>query len=160
MSSVLRWIGLIVFLAICLGAGGLGAIATTPEIDSWYQTLAKPSWNPPNWLFGPVWTTLYLMMAISGWLVWKPAGTLAARLPLVLFTVQLLLNIAWSWIFFGCHAPGWAFMEIVILWTAIVATIVAFFQRSKWAAALLVPYLMWVSFAMVLNFAIWQLNRG
>jgi tryptophan-rich sensory protein len=158
MTERTRWIGLILFIMICVGAGGLGAIATTPEIEGWYAALQKPAWNPPSYLFGPVWTTLYLMMAIAAWLVWKPAGFQAAALPLMLFAGQLVLNVAWSWIFFGMHQPGWAFVEIVILWLAIVATITAFFRCSMLAGWMLVPYLAWVSFASVLNYAIWQLN--
>jgi tryptophan-rich sensory protein len=158
MTRLARLIGLAVLIAICLGAGGLGAIATTPEIDGWYRSLAKPTWNPPDSVFGPVWTTLFVMMAIAAWLVWKPAGVKAAATPLALFASQLVLNVAWSWIFFGMHQPGWAFVEIVALWMAIVATTVAFFRRSKVAGCLLVPYLAWVSFAAVLNFTIWMLN--
>ena len=158
MKERTRWIGLALFLAVCLAAGGLGAIATTPEIEGWYKTIAKPSWNPPGYVFGPVWTTLYIMMAIAAWLVWKPAGFKAAAVPLSLFAGQLLLNIAWSWIFFGAHQPGWAFAEIVILWLAIAATTVVFFRHSQIAGWLLVPYLVWVSFASVLNFAIWRMN--
>lgn len=158
MKELARWIGLIVAIALCLGAGGLGAIATTPEIDGWYKTIEKPSWNPPGYVFGPVWTMLYVMMAVAAWLVWKPAGFKAAKLPLALFAVQLLLNVAWSWIFFHFHQLGWAFAEIVVLWLAIVATTITFFRRSKIAGSLMVPYLIWVSFASLLNFAIWQLN--
>jgi tryptophan-rich sensory protein len=158
MTGRTRWIGLAVFVAICLGAGGLGAIAAAPEIEGWYSTLSKPTWNPPDSVFGPVWTTLFVLMAIAGWLVWKPAGFKAAAMPLTLFGVQLLLNVAWSWIFFGMHQPGWAFVEVVILWLAIVATTVAFFRCSKVAGWLLVPYMAWVSFASILNFAIWRLN--
>ena len=158
MTERTRWIGLAIFLGICLGAGGLGAIATTPEIDGWYRTVAKPPWNPPNSVFGPVWSTLFVMMAVAAWLVWRPAGFIAAKVPLLLFTVQLALNVAWSWIFFGLHQPGWAFVEIVILWAAIAVTMRAFFLRSQFAGWLLVPYLAWVSFAAVLNFAIWRLN--
>jgi len=158
MTERTRWIGFAVFLVICLGAGGLGAIATTPEIDGWYKTIAKPPWNPPDYVFGPVWTTLYVMMAIAAWLVWKPAGFQAAKGPLMLFAVQLVLNVAWSWIFFGLHQPGRAFAEIMILWLAIAATMKSFFRRSPVAGSLLVPYLAWVSFAMTLNFAIWRLN--
>jgi translocator protein len=151
MNATKRWIGLVVFIAVCLAAGSLGAIATTPEIDGWYRTLDKPAWNPPDSVFGPVWTTLYVMMAIAAWLIWKPAGFKAAAMPLALFGGQLVLNVAWSWIFFGMRQPGWAFVEIVILWLAIVATTVAFFRRSQLAGWLLVPYLAWVSFAAVLN---------
>lgn len=109
-------------------------------------------------MFGPVWSTLFVMMAVAAWLVWRPAGFISAKVPLLLFTVQLALNVGWSWIFFGLHQPGWAFVEIVILWAAIAVTLRLFFQRSKLAGWLLVPYLAWVSFAAVLNFAIWRLN--
>lgn len=160
MTERIRWIGLVVFLVVCLGAGGLGAVATTPEIEGWYKTIEKPAWNPPDWIFGPVWTTLYILMAIAAWFVWRPAGFKAAAIPLSLFALQLLLNIAWSWIFFGMHQPGWAFAEIMVLWLAIVATIVTFFRCSCVAGWLLVPYLAWVSFAAVLNFTIWRLNAG
>ena len=138
----------------------LGAVATTPEIGGWYKTLAKPTWNPPDRVFGPVWTTLFVLMGIAAWLVWQRAGFMAATKPLSLFAVQLVLNVAWSWIFFGLHQPGWAFVEIVILWLAIVATTMAFFRCSKIAGWLLVPYLAWVSFASVLNFTIWRMNLG
>ena len=158
MTSRTRWIGLLVFIVICVGAGGLGAIATTPEIEGWYKTITKPSWNPPGWIFGPVWTTLYIMMAIAAWLVWKQAGFKAAQLPLISFAVQLLLNVCWSWIFFGMHQPGWAFVEIIFLWLAILTTIILFFKKSVAAGGLMVPYLAWVSFASVLNFTIWRLN--
>jgi benzodiazapine receptor len=153
-----RWIGLVICIAICLGAGALGAIATTPEIEGWYRTLTKPSWNPPDWIFGPVWTMLYILMAVAAWLVWRPAGIASAATPLMLFAVQLVLNIAWSWIFFGLHQPGWAFGEIVLLWLAIVATTAAFFRSSKIAGWMMLPYLAWVSFAAVLNFTIWRMN--
>lgn len=152
------WIGLAIFIAVCLGAAGLGSIATTPEINGWYQTIEKPSWNPPDWVFGPIWTTLYIMMAIAAWLVWRTDGFKTAGRPLILFALQLTLNVAWSWIFFGLHKPGWAFAGLVVLWLAIVATTAIFFQRSKMAGWLMVPYLAWVSFAGVLNFAIWRLN--
>lgn len=158
-SQIVIWLGLLASLGICLAAGGLGAMATTPEIDGWYQTIEKPDWNPPGYVFGPVWTILYVLMAIAAWLVWRAEGFRAAKIPLILFKVQLLLNVCWSWIFFGLHQPGWAFAEIVILWLAIATTTAAFFNRSKLAGTLMVPYLAWVTFAMALNFAIWQLNR-
>jgi tryptophan-rich sensory protein len=156
----IRWIGLIAFVVVCLGAGGFGAMATTPEIDGWYKTLAKPSWNPPDRVFGPVWTTLFVLMGVAAWLVWLQGGFKAAAKPLSLFSVQLALNVAWSWIFFGLHQPGWAFLEIVVLWLAIAATTIAFYRCSKVAGWLLVPYLAWVSFAGVLNFAIWRMNAA
>lgn len=158
MTSQVRWIGLFVIVALCLAVGGLGAVITTPEINGWYRSIAKPTWNPPDWVFGPVWTTLYVLMAIAAWLVWKPLGMKEGATPLTLFAIQLALNFAWSWIFFGLHQPGWAFAEIVILWLTILATIVAFFCRSRTAGWLLIPYLAWVTFAGVLNFTIWRLN--
>jgi translocator protein len=158
MTRPSRWIGLVFFIVVCLGAGGIGAMATTPEIEGWYKTIAKPAWNPPDYVFGPVWTTLYVMMAIAAWLVWKPAGYKAAATPLTLFVVQLVLNVVWSWIFFGMHQPGWALAEIVALWLGIVATTAVFFRCSRIAGWLLTPYLAWVSFAGVLNFAIWMMN--
>ncbi len=158
MTPLSRGIGLVVFVVLCLAAGAAGGIVTGPEIGGWYQTLEKPAWQPPNWIFGPVWTTLYLMMAVAAWLIWKPAGLGAARFPLVLFIVQLVLNVAWSWIFFGMHRPGWAVLELVVLWLAIAVTTWAFFRRSSIAGWLMVPYLAWVSFAGVLNFEIWRLN--
>lgn len=158
MTKSAQWIGLLVFVIICLGAAGLGASATTPQIDGWYKTLNKPSWNPPSYVFGPVWTTLYVMMAIAAWRVWKQAGLKAARAPLTLFAIQLVLNVAWSWIFFGMHQIGWALVDIGVLWLAILATTLLFFNRSKTAGALMVPYLAWVSFASLLNFTIWKLN--
>lgn len=159
-STLRSGIGLVVMLVVCLGAGAVGALVTTPEIDGWYRSIQKPSWNPPDAVFGPVWTTLFVMMAIAGWLVWRPRGIRAAVVPLGLFAIQLGLNIAWSWIFFGLHQPGWACGEMVVLWGAIGATMVAFFRRSQLAGWLLAPYLVWVSFAMALNFAIWRLNAG
>jgi tryptophan-rich sensory protein len=158
MPPSTRWIGLASFLVLCLGAGGLGAAATTPEIDGWYRTLSKPTWNPPDWIFGPVWTTLFVLMAIAAWIVWRPAGFRAAAIPLTLFSAQLILNVVWSWVFFGLHQPGWAFVEIILLWVAILATLITFWRRSWWAGALLVPYLAWVSFAAMLNVVIWRMN--
>lgn len=152
------WIGLVVFLAICFAMAGIGGAVTTPKTPGWYATLAKPSWNPPNWVFGPVWSALYLCMAVAAWLVWRQGGLPAVRLPLALFGVQLLLNVLWSCIFFGLQNPGLAFGEVLLLWGAIAATTVAFWQRSRVAGLLLVPYLAWVSFASVLNFVIWRLN--
>lgn len=145
-------------VAICFAAAGLGGLATTPKIDNWYATLAKPNWTPPNWVFGPVWSALYLGMAISAWLVWRQGGWSGAVVPMSLFGIQLLLNATWSWLFFGLQRPGFALVDIVLLWTAILATTVAFWFRSLVAGMLLVPYLAWVSFASALNFAIWRLN--
>ena len=153
-------IGLVFWCGICLGIGGLGAWATTPEIPGWYRTLVKPSWNPPDWVFGPVWTTLYVMMGGAAWLIWNRGGVRQQRRALGLFAVQLALNAAWSWIFFNRHWLGWAAVEIVCLWIAIAVTTWAFFHRSRAAGWLMMPYLAWVSFAVALNIAIWQLNAS
>ena len=152
------WIGLIVFLILCYGAAGIGGAVTSPQIDGWYATLAKPSWNPPNWIFGPVWSALYLAMAVAAWLVWRQAGIASAKVPLALFGFQLGLNTLWSCLFFGLQNPGLAFAEVLVLWAAIAATMVTFFFRSKAAAALFAPYLAWVTFAALLNLTIWRLN--
>ena len=158
MKSTNRIIGLILSIALCLGAAGLGAIATTPEIDGWYKTILKPTWNPPASVFGPVWTILFVLMGVAVWLVWEKPGFKMAGLAMAMFAVQLVLNVAWSWIFFRLHAPGWAFVEIVILWLSIAATIALFLKHRKLAGLLMLPYLAWVSFASVLNFTIWRLN--
>lgn len=157
-SRVVDSLALVGFLLVCLLAGGLGSIATTPELDGWYRTLAKPTWNPPGWVFGPVWTTLYVLMAVAAWLVWRRDGLRGAAGPLALFGLQLLLNISWSWIFFRGHALGWASVEIMLLWLAIAATMWSFFRRSRPAGWLLAPYLGWVSFAAVLTCIIWRMN--
>lgn len=151
--------GLVVFLIICFAAAAIGGIVTGPAIGGWYETLNKPSWQPPAWVFGPVWTVLYLLMAIAAWLVWRQAGARsAATVPLSLFAVQLVLNVVWSWIFFYLQRPGWAVLELIVLWLAIAVTTLTFYRRSKLAAGLMLPYLGWVTFAGVLNFTIWRLN--
>ena len=152
------WLGLIFFIAICFFAAWLGSAATTPKIGGWYARLTKPGWNPSSWIFGPVWTVLYLAMAVAAWLVWRNAGWSGAKLPLSLFGLQLALNVSWSWLFFGMESPALAFGEILLLWIAIAATTVAFWLRSTAAGLLFVPYLGWVTFAAALNFVIWQLN--
>lgn len=154
-----QWGVLALFIAICLGAGGLGSLWTMPAPSSWYASLEKPAWTPPGWLFGPVWTLLYLSMGVAAWLVWRKCGLQGAALPLAVFAVQLLLNVAWTGIFFGMHLPGAAFAEIVLLWLAILATLILFRQVTPVAGWLLLPYLLWVSFAAALNFSVWQLNR-
>ena len=157
-SSKYSWIGFIVLLIVCFTAAGVGSVATFPKIENWYASLVKPSWTPPDWIFGPVWSILYLSMAIAAWLVWRQSGFLS--IPLAIFVMQLILNAAWSWLFFGLQNPGIAFIEILFLWTAIAATIMTFWQRSALAGLLLVPYFCWVTFACFLNFAIWRLNAG
>ncbi|HQX52009.1 MAG TPA: DUF2867 domain-containing protein [Planctomycetaceae bacterium] len=157
--SVLRQaVMLLGFIATCFAAAGLGAAATSMSVGGWYQTLAKPSWNPPGWLFGPVWSVLYVLMAIAAWLVWRRQGWSAARSALTWFGIQLALNVLWSVVFFGMQQPGLAVIEILMLWLAIVATIVAFHSKSVTAAILMVPYLAWSTFAAVLNFELWRMN--
>ncbi len=151
-------IGLAVSILICFGAAGLGSLLTTPSIGGWYVTLRRPAWTPPNWVFGPVWSLLYLSMGMAAWLVWRRAGISGARLPLVLFALQLALNVSWSAIFFSAHMPGFAFAEIVLLWLMILGTIVSFSPVSRAAGLLMLPYLLWVAFAAALNYSIWRLN--
>ena len=151
-------IGLVVFVLVCLGAGWVGSFSTRPAIGTWYAHLLKPSWTPPNWLFAPVWTALYIGMAVAAWAVWWRAGFSAGRLALVLFLVQLALNVAWSWLFFGLRMPGAALAEVVLLWLLILATAIAFWPFSRTATYLMAPYLLWVTLAAALNAAIWRLN--
>ena len=143
------------FLAICLGACAFGAAFPPGE---WHAALEKPSWNPPNWLFGPVWTLLYIMIATSGWLVWKREGFAGAKLAFAVFAAQLALNALWSYLFFGLHRPDLAFFNIVLLWVMIAITIMLFRRHDQLAAALLLPYLAWVTFASALNLSLWRLN--
>jgi tryptophan-rich sensory protein len=159
MPSRHEWLGLTGFLGLCSAVALLGSWFTTPVLDEWYATLRKPTWTPPNWIFGPVWSALYVSMAVAAWLVWRKRQSVAVVVPLSLFMVQLALNLGWSGVFFGLQNPGAACIEIVILWAAIVATLVAFWRVRATAGWLLVPYLGWVTFAVTLNFAIWQLNR-
>ena len=144
-----------VFIAVCFSAALTGAVFRP---GTWYEQLAKPSWRPPNRLFAPVWTVLYLTIAISGWLIWREAGFAGAMLPLTIYAIQLALNAAWTPIFFGRHRPDLAFFEIVLVWLSIVATIALFYPVHAGAAWLLLPYLGWVTFAAALNLAIWRLN--
>ncbi len=146
-------------------AGVIGALFTTPAVQSsWYTELIKPALNPPAWVFGPVWTTLFLLMGIAAFLIWRewdngsPSTKLRVKIALAIFIGQMVLNTLWSIIFFGLHSPGGALIEIVFLWLAILATIIAFAKISRLAAWLLLPYILWVSFAMYLNYAIWILN--
>lgn len=153
-------VGLTASILLCITAGAIGGMATTSSVDGWYSEVIKPPWNPPNWIFGPVWSILYLMMGVSAWLIWKDSEFKKANLELGWFAFHLVLNVLWSVIFFGLKSPGWAAIEIVFLWISIAVSILLFFRRSKLAAILLVPYLAWVTFAMFLNYAIWSLNRG
>lgn len=149
-------------ILVLLGFGALSFLAALPGAlfppGEWYRRLAKPTWQPPSWIFAPVWTALYMSMAFSAWLVWRAAGFQAAAVPLAVYLAQLALNAAWTPLFFGLHRIGFALSEIVLLWGAVVATVALFYPIDAGAALLLVPYLAWVSFAAVLNFAIWRIN--
>lgn len=169
-------------ILICELAGAIGAVFTTPSIDGWYKTLNKPSFNPPNWIFGPVWTVLFILMGISLYLVWirkwevknkigfdkrKPCNALSKKFLsgswqkvniILIFATQLVLNVLWSVIFFRIHSPGLAFFVLLMLWFAIIFTIVNFYRVSKTASLLLLPYILWVSFAGILNYFVWIMN--
>ena len=151
-------IKLMISIVLCVSLGSVGGLVTVNEIPTWYASLNKPSFNPPNWLFGPVWTTLYLLMGISAYLIWKQPVSKERNKALQFFILQFILNFCWSFIFFGLHATGWAFIEMIALWILILLTILHFSRHSKLAAWLLVPYISWVSFALLLNAAIWRLN--
>ena len=148
-------VGLVLWILVSLAAGGIGSRFMPGE---WYASLSKPSWTPPNAVFGPVWTLLYLLMGIAAWLVWRKAGFSGAPGALILFFAQLALNILWSYLFFGRQQPGVAFVEIVALWLVILATVVSFWRVYALAGVLLIPYLCWVGFASALNFELWRRN--
>jgi benzodiazapine receptor len=148
--------GLIGWLALAFIAAAIGAVAST-RAPEFYQSLIRPSWAPPAALFGPVWSVLYLMMGIASWLVWRE-GSVNTRGALRLYLVQLALNSLWSWLFFAWHQGRWAFFEIVVLWVMILATVAAFWRIRPLAGVLLVPYLLWVSFATALAYTVWTLN--
>jgi len=150
-------IGLIVWLAISFSASGIGAIASI-RAAPFYGQLVQPSWAPPASVFGPVWTVLYALIGIAAWLVWRADGLRAARGALSLFLVQLAVNALWTWLFFAWNQGALAFADIALLWLLVVATLVSFWRIRPLAGALLIPYLLWVSFAAALSFSLWQLN--
>ena len=158
--NAVEWAVLALFVLGSLAAGFLGSIATTPNIPTWYAGLAKPPLNPPSWLFAPVWTTLYVLMGVAGFLVWQRRDHPAAKTGLALFGVQLGLNLAWSWVFFAFHALGLSVVVIAALWLSILGTIERFYRVRPLAAYLLVPYIAWTSFAAYLTGAFWYLNPG
>ena len=158
MTNRRNVIALLICVAVCFAAAAVGAPFTAEATASWYREIVRPAWTPPNWLFGPVWTLLYTLMAVSAWLVWLRGGFRKQRWPLRLFIGQLALNAAWTPLFFGLRRFDLASVEIVFLWCAIVATIVAFRRVRSAAAWLLVPYLFWVTYATTLSFGIWVLN--
>jgi tryptophan-rich sensory protein len=151
---------LVVSIVTCLGAGAIGSIFTRSAIPTWYATLEKPSFNPPNWLFAPVWTFLYILMGVAAFLVWrKGLENRQVRIALIVFLIQLVLNALWSVVFFGLESPLYGLIVISILWIAILVTVIKFFRISRVASVLMWPYLLWVTFAAVLNSSIWLLNR-
>jgi tryptophan-rich sensory protein len=154
----MRWIGLVFWIALCFAVAGMGARWTAEEVTGWYTTLKRPAIAPPNWIFGPVWTLLYALMAVAVWRVWLAEPSAARSWALALFVAQLALNLAWSWIFFRQHAIGAALAEVALLWVAIAGTAVQFSRVTPLAAWIMIPYLAWVSFATALNAAYWRLN--
>lgn len=151
---------LVVSLVLPLAAGAVGGIATASSVSTWYPTLIRPSWTPPDWLFGPVWTLLYILMGIALWLVWRGGiKDHAARIAVTFFGIQLGLNLLWSVLFFGLRSLGIALIEIIVLWVLILLTAMKFYRLKPPAGWLMSPYLLWVTFATALNAAIWWLNR-
>lgn len=157
MNAAKSAIGLVLWLLMSFTAAWVGSRYMP---GAWYAALAKPSWNPPSAVFAPVWSLLYLSMGVAAWLVWRQAGFVGAKMALGLFVGQLVLNALWSWLFFGLHRPGIAFVDIVALWLLILVVTVLFWRESRTAGALMLPYLAWVGFASCLNFAVWRLNVG
>jgi translocator protein len=157
VSTTRSVIGLVLWVGVSLGAGQTGNWLGGGDA-SFYQQLQQPAWAPPPWLFGPVWIVLYVMMGVAAWLVWRERGFGGARLPLTLFLVHLIFNAAWTGIFFGLRNFGLAFAEIVVLWLMILAVLLLFWRVRPLAGALLLPYLLWVTYAAALNFALWRMN--
>ncbi len=157
MTIMVQLSGLLFWLALCFIAAGIGAAASI-SAGTFYTSLIRPGWSPPPYLFGPVWTVLYTMMAIAIWLVWRVDGFATSQTACILFLLQLGVNALWSWIFFVWHRGAWAFVEILLLWGLLIATILAFWPISMLAALLMIPYLLWVSFAAGLSFTLWRLN--
>lgn len=167
------WPSLLVALSLPFIAAAIGSSATQQSVDNWYQTLRKPQWNPPSWIFGPVWSILYLLMGVASWLVWRsgqgkksksdlklwPKQQKSIKQTLLLYAIHLAFNALWSVLFFGMRRIKWAFAELLLLWGLIGATLLRFYQISHVAGWLLAPYLLWSTFAAVLNAKIWQLNR-
>jgi len=156
-NSKQQIVGLVTWSVICFVTAAIGAVASI-QAQSFYAELNQPSWAPPGWLFGPVWSVLYLMMAIAAWLVWRKGGFKFNRLALTVFVGQLVFNGLWSWLFFAWRLGSFAFVDIVWLWVLIVITVSMFWRVDKIAGVLMLPYLLWVSFAAFLNLAVWQLN--
>jgi tryptophan-rich sensory protein len=159
LSTSKQLLGLVAWLAVSFAAAAIGAAASA-DAAPFYANLARPAWAPPSSLFGPVWTALYALMGVAAWLVWRVGGFSAARAALLLFLAQLAINALWSWLFFGWQLGALALADVLLLWTLIAITLVAFWRVRASAGLLLAPYLFWVTFAAVLNFAILRLNPG
>ena len=144
-------------LALVLAIGAIGGWVTAGSVDTWYRTLAKPAFNPPDWVFGPVWTMLYVLMGVAAWRAWRRLGSLGDA-AFALYGLQLGLNLLWSVLFFGLHAIGWALADLVLLLGALIATMSAFGRIDAWAGFCFVPYALWVGFAGILNVSVWWLN--
>jgi tryptophan-rich sensory protein len=157
-SRLVELIALALFVVLCLGIGALGASVAQTSVDTWYAELAKPDFTPPDWVFGPMWTVLYVLMAVAAWRVWRIADSDTARGPLTLFALQLALTLGWTVVFFGLLKIGAAVATIMVLDVGVIVTTLAFRTVDRIAALLMAPYLAWVSFATVLNIAIWRLN--
>lgn len=155
MRILINTFALLGWLAGSFAAGVIGSLFRP---DAWYEALAKPAWNPPNTIFGPVWSVLYALMGVAAWLVWRRSGFKGAGTALTLFVMQLALNALWSYLFFGLHRIDWAFFEILVLWSSILIVGILFWREVRLAGALMLPYLIWVGFASILNFTLWQLN--
>jgi len=154
----IHYFRLIASLIICQLAGFVGSVFTTPAIPGWYAALEKPTFNPPNWIFSPVWIFLYLLLGITLYILWQNLPKTEARIALAFFAIQLVLNILWSVIFFGLKSPMLAFLEIIILWAFILLTMITSSKVSRTSVYLLLPYMLWVNFAAILNFFLWRLN--
>lgn len=157
MTPLRQGLGLVGWLAAALAAAAVGGLVSV-QAGSFYLDLIRPPWAPPAWLFGPVWSVLYVLMGVAAWLVWRTSGGGRARTALTLFMAQLAANALWTWLFFAWRQGGWAFAEVLLLWAMIAATVHSFAQVNRFAAALLLPYLAWDSFAAALNFSLWRLN--
>ncbi len=154
------WIALLIFFGICFAVGASGSVFTASSVKTWYPGLLKPAGTPPPWVFGPVWSILYLLMSAAAWLVWRQRAHEDVWPALALFTAQLILNGLWSFVFFGLRRPGAALVEIIVLLVAIVMTALRFAEFSRLALWLMTPYAAWVLYASYLNFGIWRLNKG
>lgn len=154
-----RYLALVGFLAVTFAAGAIGSAATFPAVKDWYPTLVKPSWTPPNWLFGPAWTTLYIFMSVAAWRVWRRADAAGARTVLQLYGAQIVLNALWSILFFNLRQPLLGLVDILLLWSLLVVLLIRFWRADRIAGLLWAPYVGWVTFATCLNAAIVWLNR-